>query len=76
MHPGPTLPGMAIGEDGGAGPANLSELIGRGVESLALLLELINELKAKGILTEDEVDAMGKRANLLRSEILRGEIPS
>jgi hypothetical protein len=68
---------MANGGDGETGgPADLSELINRGIESLALLLELINVLKAKGILTDDEIDAMGKRANLIRSEILRGQIPS
>jgi hypothetical protein len=60
----------------GSGPADVSDLLNRGVESLALVLELISALKAKGILTEDEVDAMGKQANVLRSEILNGEIPS
>jgi hypothetical protein len=64
---------MAEGDDGEAlGTAEISDLMDRGIESLALLLEPVNVLKAKGILTEDEVDSMGKRANVLRSEITKG----
>jgi hypothetical protein len=73
--PTPTLPGMVSnGVEDGAG--DLSDLVNRAAEALGLLLELISVLKAKSILTEEEIDEMGKRANLLRGEILRGEIPS
>ncbi len=58
------------------GTGDLSDLVNRAAEALALSLELISVLKAKNILSEDEIDEMGKRANLLRGEILRGEIPS
>jgi hypothetical protein len=58
------------------GSGEITELINRGVESLALLLELVAVLKAKGVLSEVEIDEMGQRADLLRSEILKGQIPS
>jgi hypothetical protein len=54
----------------------VAELINRGVESLALVVELITALKAKGILTEEEVGALGKGAEKLRVEILNGQLPS
>jgi hypothetical protein len=65
---------VSNGVEDGAG--DLSDLVNRAAEALGLLLELISVLKAKSILTEEEIDEMGKRANLLRGEILRGEIPS
>jgi hypothetical protein len=58
------------------GSGELTDLINRGVESLALLLELVTVLKSKGILTEAEIDEMGQRADRLRTEILKGQIPS
>jgi len=61
---------------GPGGSSELTDLINRGVESLALLLELIRVLKGKGVLTELEIEEMGQRADLLRSEILKGQIPS
>ena len=68
---------MAKGDSNGAGGSGeITELINRGVESLALLLELVAVLKAKGVLSEVEIDEMGQRADLLRSEILKGQIPS
>jgi hypothetical protein len=68
---------MVDSDSGGAAESEaLTDLINRGVESLALLLELINVLKAKGLLTDVEIGAMGQRADLLRSEILRGQLPS
>ena len=73
--PTPTLPGM-VNNSVEDGTGDLSDLVNRAAEALGLLLELISVLKAKSILTEDEIDEMGKRANLLRGEILRGEIPS
>jgi hypothetical protein len=56
---------MAQGNDGDAlGPPDFSDLMNRGVESLELLLELVNVLQAKAVLTEDEVDSMGKKRAL------------
>lgn len=43
---------------------------------MALLLELVAVLKVKGVLSEVEIDEMGQRADVLRSEILKGQIPS
>lgn len=57
-------------------PEDTAELINRGVESLALLLELIAVLKEKGVVTDTEVGEMGKRAEQLRVGILRGTFPS
>jgi hypothetical protein len=57
-------------------PGEVAELLNRGVESLALLLELVSVLTAKGILSEEEVGAMGKRAEQRRVEILEGTLPS
>jgi hypothetical protein len=54
----------------------VADLLNRGVESLALLLELVSVLSAKGILTEEEVGAMGRRAEQRRVEILEGTLPS
>jgi hypothetical protein len=68
---------MADNDSNGAGGSGeLTDLINRGVESLALLLELVRVLKSKGILTEVEIDEMGQRADQLRTEILKGHIPS
>ncbi len=61
---------------GAQGSGELTDLINRGVESLALVLELVTVLKAKGILSDDEIERMGQRADLLRSEIIKGQIPS
>jgi hypothetical protein len=55
---------------------SVAELINRGVESLALVVELIAKLKAKGILTEEEVGDLGKSAEKLRVDILNGQVPS
>jgi hypothetical protein len=57
-------------------PEGLAELINRGVESLALVVELIAALRAKGILTDEEVSALGKEAEKLRVDILNGQVPS
>jgi hypothetical protein len=54
----------------------VSELINRGVESLALLVELIAALREKGILSAEEIDEMGKRAEGLRVEMIKGNVPS
>jgi hypothetical protein len=54
----------------------VSDLINRGVESLALLVELIAALKEKGILSTEEIDEMGKRAEGLRVEMIKGNVPS
>jgi hypothetical protein len=66
----------ASDSSGAGGSGELTDLINRGVESLALVLELVTVLKAKGVLTEDEIERMGQRADLLRTEILKGQIPS
>jgi hypothetical protein len=58
------------------GSSEVADLLNRGVESLALLLEVVSVLKAKGILTDDEVGEMGKRAEQRRIEILGGTVPS
>jgi hypothetical protein len=58
------------------GSEGVAELINRGVESLALVVELIAALKAKGIFTEEEVAALGKGAEKLRVDILNGRVPS
>jgi hypothetical protein len=54
----------------------VGDLINRGVESLALLVELISALKEKGILSEEEIGEMGKRAERLRVQIIEGNVPS
>jgi hypothetical protein len=64
------------GRSAADGSGEVAELLNRGVESLALLLELINALKAKGIFTEEEIGDMGKRAETLRVEIFKGQLPS
>jgi hypothetical protein len=64
------------GQSGTEGSSDVAELLNRGVESLALLLEVVSVLKAKGILTDDEVGEMGKRAERRRIEILGGTVPS
>jgi hypothetical protein len=58
------------------GSGEVAELLNRGVESLALLLELVTALKAKGVFTEEEVSEMGKRAEARRVEIFTGQLPS
>jgi hypothetical protein len=59
-----------------ANRSEVAELINRGVESLALVVELIAALKAKGILTEEEIGDLGRNAEKLRVDILNGQVPS
>jgi hypothetical protein len=63
-------------QSGRKGSSEVADLLNHGVESLALLLEVISVLRAKGILTDDEVGEIGKRAELRRVEILGGSVPS